>query len=99
MDNFGWRTRITLYPRDISSTSESFHVCEQSYATDLAPDLEYSSAVFNCKLLFTSVQLKLCVIESVLIYYYKMCALIDKFCIFVEIFMLIIYSVGNFSCI
>ena len=35
-DNFGWRTRITLYPRDISSTSESFYVYEQSYATDLA---------------------------------------------------------------
>ena len=23
-DNFGWRTRITLYPKDISSTSGSF---------------------------------------------------------------------------
>ena len=35
-DNFGLRTRITLYARDISSTSESFHVCEQSYITDVA---------------------------------------------------------------
>ena len=44
------------------------HVCEQSYATDLA-QLEYS-----CELLF--VQLKLHVIESAL----KLCLLMDKYC-------------------
>ena len=46
------------------------HAYEQSYTTDLA-QLEYS-----CELLFTSVQLKLCAIESVL----KLYLLMDKYC-------------------
>ena len=46
--------------------SPFMHVCEHSYASDLA-QLEYS-----CELLFTSVQLELCVIESAL----KLCLLI-----------------------
>ena len=46
-DNFGWR--ITLHLRDISSTSKSFHICEQSYATNLS-----SSAVISCKLFMSA---------------------------------------------
>ena len=65
----GWRTScireiLALHP------SPFMHVCEQSYATDLA-QLQY-----NCELLFTSVELKLRVIESAL----KLCLLMDKYC-------------------
>ena len=48
------------------------HVCEQSYATNLA-QLEYSCEL---AIIFMSVQLKLHAIESAL----KLCLLMDKYC-------------------